>query len=102
SFRYAPTGVSRSPRISRHTGTSVCSRARRRNSSREGEYSAPGIGGQSRRAPGRVQPLTLGHVVAAENADEAGPLAGVARGPGRVDEDQEGVGVAIETHLQDA
>src|SRR5438270_9950549 len=75
--RKADTGVDRSARISRHTGTTVWPRARDRNSSLLG-FS---IGGP-------------------EGAEETGALAGVARAPALLlDHEEHGVAVAVVVRL---
>ena len=70
SFTNAETGVSRSASTSRHTGTTVWSRASATNSSRDGSSAAIGAGSDG---PGRG--------AAAEGPEEAAALAGVAGAP---------------------
>src|SRR5262245_2430184 len=81
SFTNADTGVSRSASTSRHTGTTVCSRASERNSSRDGCVTTshpPGSG------------------AGAEAAKEARALAGVARAaPLLLDDEEQRVAVTV-------
>src|SRR5439155_2652552 len=76
SLRKVETGVSRSASTSRHTGTTVWSRARARKSSLPG--------------------FSIGCPGAAEGAEEARALARVARAPSLLlDDEQQGVTVAV-------
>src|SRR5262245_59114712 len=94
SFTNADTGVSRSARTSRHTGTTVCSRASARKSSRDGCTEPTAIS-----APRSYAARCCARTEAAE---EARVLAGVTRAaPLLFDDEEQRVAVAVVVRLAD-